>query len=385
MACYNRALRKFVSPEFITGEDARLFAGRYCLNFNLKKVLLVTDLNIERCPWMTGILDSLSDSGVEFEIFSSVSENPDAGEVMLGADLFASSGCYGIVAVGGGSVLDCAKGIGIVAENGGHISDYIGLDLVKNPMPPLICIPSTAGSSADVSQYAVISDRSLKMKWLIISKSLVPDVSLLDPRPLATLSPEVAVYSAIDALTHAIEGYCSNGSSPVTDTFALNSVSLIIGNMSQDYWRDPEKSFGMMLASLYAGLSFSNAGLGLIHSMSHSLGGLSGMNHGLASYMVSGEVISFNYPAVPEKFRILAELFGFDPDCEDADRGIDSFLYEMIGSLFGLREKPSLSDVGIGISDVPWLVERAMEDPCVATNPRIPDRNDVEEMYMKIL
>ncbi|MBN1432765.1 MAG: iron-containing alcohol dehydrogenase [Methanomicrobiaceae archaeon] len=386
MTGYNRALRKFVSPEFITGDGAREFAGRYSLNFNLKKVLFVTDPNIEKCSWLSHVIDSITDNGVEYEVFSSVTENPSVDEVMEGADVFSTTGCDGIIAAGGGSVLDCAKGIGIVAENGGHISGYIGLDLIKNPMPPLICVPSTAGSSADVSQYAVISDRSRRTKRLIVSKSLVPDVSLLDPVPLSTLPREVAVNSAMDALIHAIEGYCSNGSSPVTDTFGLNSVEMIIRNMSPGYWKDPERSFGIMIASLYAGLCFSNAGLGLIHSMSHALGGLTGMNHGYSSFLVAREVLEFNMDAHLVKYRTIALKFGID--CKEKryeNSELPGLINEKIMDIFGYEERPGLADVGILEDDVPELVQRTMEDPCIATNPRLPVAEDIKKMYLDLL
>ncbi len=386
MTGYNRALRKFVSPEIITGDGAREFAGRYSLNFDLKKVLLVTDPNIEKCPWLSLVIDSVTDNGVEYEIFSSITENPSVDEVMEGADCFRTAGCDGIIAAGGGSVLDCAKGIGIVAENGGNISGYIGLDLIKNPMPPLICVPSTAGSSADVSQYAVISDRSRRTKKLIVSKSLVPDVSLLDPVTLSTLSAEVAINSAMDALIHAIEGYCSNGSSPVTDTFGINSVEMIIRNMNPGYWKDSDRSFGVMIASLYAGLCFSNAGLGLIHSMAHSLGGWTGMSHGYASFLVASEVMEFNIDAHPAKYRELALKFGIDgggKSCRDSE--LPGLIDEKIMDIFGYEERPGLADLGVSEDDVPVLVRHTMEDPCIATNPRLPGAGDIEKIFLNLL
>lgn len=385
MTGYNSDLRKFVSPEFITGDGAREFAGRYSSNFNLKRVLLVTDPNIDRCRWLSPVTDSLSANDVEYEVFSSITENPSVDEVMEGADAFSSNGCDGIVAAGGGSVLDCAKGIGIVAENGGQISDYIGLDLIRNPMPPLICLPTTAGSSADVSQYAVISDRSLKTKKLIISKSLVPDLSLLDPVPLSTLPQEVAINSAMDALIHAIEGYCSNGSSPVTDTFGMNAVGVINRNMTPGYWKDPDRSFGIMIASLYAGLCFSNAGLGLMHSMAHALGGWTGMSHGFASFIVAEEVMEFNMKAAPEKYRELAHQFTGDGGKIPKDPSVPGFIRQKIMELSGYEEKPRLSEMGIREEDVSGLVRRTMDDPCIATNPRIPYEKDVEKLFLSLI
>jgi alcohol dehydrogenase len=385
MTGYNRAVRKFVSPEFITGNGAREFAGNYSLNFNLEKVLLVTDSRVRKCSWMSLIADSLSDNGVDCEFFSSVTENPSSDEVMEGAEAFNNAGCEGIVAVGGGSVLDCAKGIGIITENSGHISEYIGIDMIPNPMPPLICIPSTAGSSADVSQYAVISDRKLRTKNLIISKSLVPDLSLLDPVTLSTLPGEIAKNSAMDALIHAIEGYCSNGSSPVTDTFAISSIETIVKNIAPGYWKHPDRGFAIMIASLYAGLCFSNAGLGLVHSMAHAIGGWTEMNHGIASFIVARDVIEFNMETAPERYHKIAREFVKN----DGNRIDDSSVPDIIGNgmmeMFGYDERPRLSDMGITEEDIPEIVRRTMDDPCVATNPRIPRKEEVEGLYLNLL
>ena len=385
MTGYNRDVRKFVSPEFITGVGARKYAGRYSSNFNLKKVLLVTDPHVGRCDWLIPVTGSLVENGVDYEVFSSITENPSVDEVMEGADAFRSSGCEGIVAVGGGSVLDCAKGIGIVAENGGHISEYIGIDMITNPMPPLICIPSTAGSSADVSQYAVISDRKLRTKNLIISKSLVPDLSLLDPEPLSTLPEDIARSSALDALIHAVEGYCSNGSSPVTDTFGINSIEMITGNIAPFYWKDPDRCFAIMIASLYAGLCFSNAGLGLVHSMAHALGGWTGMNHGMASFIVVSDVIKFNMRAAPDRYRKIAGYFGEGTERLPEDSLVPDIIGQGMMELFGYDERPLLSDLGVLRDDVPELVRRTMNDPCIATNPRIPGKREIEKLYLNLL
>ena len=385
MTGYNRDVRKFVSPEFITGIGARKFVGRYSSNFNLKKVLLVTDSCVRKCEWLSPVMDSLCDNGIDYEVFSSITENPSVDEVMDGSRAFRDSGCEGIVAVGGGSVLDCAKGIGIIAENSGHISEYIGIDMIRNPMPPLICIPSTAGSSADVSQYAVISDREQRTKNLIISKSLVPDLSLLDPEPLSTLPGDIARSSAMDALIHAMEGYCSNGSSPVTDMFALNSIEMIAENIAPDYWNDPDRRFKIMIASLYAGLCFSNAGLGLVHSMAHALGGWTGMNHGLASFIVLRDVIQYNMEAAPDRYRKIAGSFGTDTERPPGDSSVPDIIGDGMMEMFCYDERPPLSGLGVLREDIPELVQRTMNDPCIATNPRIPRKNDVEELYLNLL
>ena len=177
------------------------------------------------------IRDSLDEAGIESVLFSAVSPNPRDSEVMSGAELYRSEKCDAIIVVGGGSPMDCAKGIGIVSTNNCHILDCEGVDNVSNPMPPLICIPTTAGTSADVSQFAIINNSAERVKIAIISKSTVPDVALIDPETTTTMDPYLTACTGMDALVHAIEAYVSNASSPLTDLHALQAIRLISANL----------------------------------------------------------------------------------------------------------------------------------------------------------
>ena len=381
----NRELRKFVAPEFITGDNSRIFAGRYALNFHSKKIFLATDKNIPDQFWMDAVTDSFLDAGIDYEIFTDISENPHDSEVMKGAGVYEAEECTAIVAVGGGSVMDCAKGIGIIAANGGEITDYIGVDLVKNPMPPLICIPTTGGSSADVSQYAVISTPANKKKNLITSKSLVPDVSLLDPVPLTTQPDKVTVYSGIDAFSHAIEAYLSNGSSHWSDLMALEAIKNIGDAFPYDesLKGDLDFRFKTLLSSLYAGISFSNAGLGLIHSMSHAIGGMYSLPHGLSSSLVMPFAVRYNFSSAPLRYRNAAEALFIDT-AGKSDEMVLELLIEKISEMGGLYTKGlTLKSLGGTEDDIPVLVKNTLTDPCIATNPRFPDVKEIEELYIE--
>lgn len=182
-------LRKFVAPEFVFGLKARFLAGQYVRNFAVNRVLLVSDPGVAAAGWTEDVMDSLRESGVEYSVFDRVSPNPRNDEVMAGAEAYRDCGCQAIVAVGGGSPMDCAKGIGIVSSNLAHINEFEGADRIPVPGPPLICIPTTAGSSADVSQFAIIGDPERKVKMAIVSKMLVPDAALIDPETLVTMPP----------------------------------------------------------------------------------------------------------------------------------------------------------------------------------------------------
>ncbi|MFA6331928.1 MAG: alcohol dehydrogenase-like regulatory protein ErcA [Methanoregula sp.] len=376
-------LRKFVAPEFIIGADARLLAGRYAKNFGSRHVLVVTGPEIIRNGWVRDVTGSLEEEGIEHTIFSAITQNPRDTEVMEGAKVYAGSGCDAIVAIGGGSPLDCAKGIGIVSSNGGQILDFEGVDRIKVPAPPLICIPTTAGTGADVSQFAIINDTARKVKIAIISKKIVPDIALIDPVPLTTLSPELTAHTGMDAITHSVEAYVSNASSPVTDIHAIESIRLMMAHL-QPACRAPEDlglRYQTMLGSLCAGLAFSNASLGAVHAMAHSLGGFSDLPHGECNALLLEHVMAYNFPACPERYEAIGHAMGLDL----GSLGHTERREKIIAGIRTLRESlgitASLGDLGVTAADIPALARNALQDPCMATNPRQPTQTDIERIY----
>jgi len=268
-------LRKFVSPEIIFGVGARKSVANYARTFGARKVLVVSDPGVVAAGWLEDISALLSEEDIEHVTFTEVSPNPRAEEVMKGAQVYQEHNCNVIVAIGGGSPMDCAKGIGIVCANGKHILDYEGIDTIHLPIPPLIFIPTTAGTSADVSQFAIISDPVEKIKISIVSKAVVPDVALIDPETTMTMDPFLSACTGIDALVHAIEAFVSTGAGPLTDMHALDAMRLINENIVTlvQNPNDIQVREQIMLGSMKAGLAFSNAILGAVHAMSHSLGG----------------------------------------------------------------------------------------------------------------
>ncbi len=376
-------LKKFFVPEFILGCGALKLAGRYARNFSLRKVLVVTDAGVKSAGWAACVCSSLDDAGVSYEVFDCVSQNPRAGEVMAGAEVYHAAECQGIVAVGGGSPIDCAKGIGIVTSNRRHVLTFEGVDRVELPAPPLICVPTTAGSSADVSQFAIITDEEGRRKIAIISKTLVPDISLLDPLPLTTMDTTLTVDTGVDALCHAVEAYVSNASSPITDLHAMEAVRLLTSALPEaaSAPEDLQARYLTMLGSLYAGLAFSNASLGAVHAMAHSLGGLLDLAHGRCNAVLLEHVVGYNYAAVPDRFDAIARHFGLQPDGLSGHER-QAALTRAIGSFRrSLGIDATLSDLGVGPGDLPALAKRALDDPCMATNPRRPEPKDIEEIY----
>ena len=279
--------------------------------------------------------------------------------------------------------MDCAKGIAIVATNHCHILDVEGVDKVRYPMPPLICIPTTAGTSADVSQFAIINNTTEHVKIAIISKSTVPDVALIDPQTTTTMDPYLTACTGMDALVHAIEAYVSNASSPLTDLHALQAIRLVSANLmtaiSQP--QNMEARNGMMLASLEAGLAFSNASLGAVHAMAHSLGGLLDLPHGECNALLLEHVIRYNFQSASEQYIEVLKALGVEPTGLQPSDCLDR-LTELIREMrikAGITR--SLSTAGVTAETIPTLATKAMKDACMVTNPRRPTLSEIELIY----
>ncbi|MEF2229405.1 MAG: alcohol dehydrogenase-like regulatory protein ErcA [Pseudodesulfovibrio sp.] len=379
-------LRKFVAPEFVFGAGAAELAGQYAANLSVKKALVVSGPMLDALGVPGAVVDSLRREGVASALYTGISPNPRDHEVMEGADVFRREGCDAIVAVGGGSPMDCAKAIGIVCTNERHVLEFEGVDRVERPGPPLICVPTTAGTAADISQFCIINDIGRKVKIAIVSKTMVPDVALIDPMLTMTMDARLTAHTGLDALTHATEAFVSNASSAVTDLHALEAVRLIRRFLLRAVENpgDAEARTGMMLASTYAGLAFSNAILGAVHAMAHSLGGLLDLPHGLCNAILLDHVVDFNYEAASEKYRRLGNALGAsiapeagEPEAREAV--LDAF--RSIKRAAGVRD--NLTELGMSPADLPLLAKNALADACMLTNPRQPDAAQVMEIYEK--
>ena len=374
---------KFLAPEIVFGDGAVELLGRYAQNFGAKGVFVVTDSGMTATGLADRVTEILQSAGMRTVVFDQVSPNPRDHEVMAAAALFGQSDCDIIVALGGGSPMDCAKGVSIVSANGKHIREFEGVDNVEIPGPPLICIPTTSGSSADVSQFAIINNTREQVKIAIISKAVVPDLALLDPGLTLTMDRQLTLCTGIDALVHAVEAYVSSASSPLTDLHALEAVRLLLRHLPQVVERldDINLREQVMLASLEAGLAFSNASLGAVHAMAHSLGGLLDLPHGECNALLFDHVVAFNYSAASRRYDRIGELFGVQAseDSEEARRqgllrAIRTFK-ERLGLQSGLGMR------GVRREDIGLLARKALVDPCLVTNPRRVQLRDLEAIY----
>lgn len=376
------SLRKCVAPEFVFGVDARKMAGKYAKNLGVRKVLIVTDPGVIRAGWVDDVQKALEAENIYSILFDDVVPNPRDTNVLAGVKLYREHKCDGIVTIGGGSPMDCAKGIGIVVANMGDVLEYEGVDKILYPLPPLICIPTTAGTAADVSQFAIINDIKRHVKIAIVSKSIVPDVSLIDPETTMSMDRELTINTGLDALTHACEAYVSNANSAITDLYSLEAISLLAKNLPRvvEQPSDMQARASVMMASLLAGLAFSNASLGVIHAMAHSLGGWLDLPHGLCNAILLDSAVAYNFPHAKERYQTIASYMGMKgtPNCDEIVHAIHEFKLSL-----GLTQR--LGALGVTREIIPHLASMALQDACIVTNPIMPSQHDVEEILIHAL
>lgn len=383
----DRRLLKFQVPEMVFGLDSLAEAGFCAGRLGARRPFVVTDPGIIEAGWVAELLTHLRDAGLRPEVWAGVTPNPKDHEIEAGFRAYVESGADVIIGIGGGSALDAAKGIAILSGNGGSILGYAGVDLVTRPIPPLLMIPSTSGSGSDVSQFCIVTDTTNAVKTTIMGRSVVPDISLTDPRLLSSMPSELAAATGLDALTHAIESYVSLGHNPLADGHALNAARLVgkALNRSVESPRDERARLWMAQASLEAGLAFSNAILGATHAMSHQVGGLLDLPHGVVNGVLLPHVIRFNAAVVPERFRALAEAMGLPVDGVPCDVAAE-LLAEHVAALAESVGAPRrLSDLGVTGADVERMAATAVRDACLTTNPRPATVDEIAGLFRESL
>jgi alcohol dehydrogenase class IV len=378
-------ISKFVAPEIIFGRGSLSQLGESVVRIGASKVFLVSDQDVIKAGWVDQAVHYLQAAGLETEIFSSLTTNPKDFEVSEGVVRYLEARCDGIVAVGGGSPTDVAKAIAILATNGGELQDYEGINKISRPLPPMVIAPTTAGAGSEVSQFTIIVDTARKLKMSIISKSLVPDIAIVDPELLKTKDAKLAAATGLDALTHGIESYVSLAATPLTDIHALKAIQLISQNLLRAVTdrQDMEANTNMAMAALTAGLAFSNAILGATHAMTHQVDGLIDKHHGETNAAILPHVMEFNLPTCPDRFRDIAgamgeDTVGLDPLAAGALAiGAVKRLIAAIGLARGLAE------FGLQEEFIPLLSRNAMKDACLVTNPRSASYEEIVSIFRK--
>jgi alcohol dehydrogenase class IV len=363
---------KFLVPDVIFGVGMMAEVGLAVKRQGGVRVFVVSDPGVVQAGWTSEALAHIEAVGVTHELWVGVTPNPKDREVEAGCRAYLDSHCDVRVAVGGGSCIDAAKAIAVLAVHGGPIADYAGVGKVPGPLPPTVMVPTTGGSGSDVSQFCVVTDTRRGIKATIGGRALVPDASVTDPRALTTVPPDITAYTALDALSHAVECYVSKAANFLSDAQALAAMRSVSEHLlpALDDPADLSAREGLARASLQAGLAFSNGLLGATHAISHQIGGITDLPHGLLNAIMLPHVMEFNAPVAAQRLAAVAEALGTSTAClgpyEAACAAIETV--RALSVKAGLPS--SLSQLGVSKSQIDVFARNALNDAYIVTNPR---------------
>ena len=378
---------KFMVPEIIFGKDTLSLVGDSARRLGATKVLVVSDEGVAQAGWVDQAVKHLKEVDLEYQVWTGPSENPKDYEIDRGKEIYLDAGCDAVVGLGGGSAIDAAKAVAILASNGGKIQDYEGVDKIRKPMPPLICVATTAGAAAEVTQFAIIVDSHRRVKMTIGSKSLVPDIAIIDPLLLSTIGARLTANTGIDALTHAIEAYVSVAATPITDIAALKAIEMINTSLraSVASRTNLEAKTKMAMASLLAGMAMSNAIMGAVHAMAHPLGGLLNLPHGEVNSILLPHVMRFNMIACMDRYVDIARAMGEKVDHLSTRDAAEKAIEAVERLCRDIGAKRRLSEIGLQEEHIMELSRAAAEDVCLITNPRDATVEEIAEIYRAAL
>ncbi len=380
-------LSKFHAPEIVFGHGSLAEAAHAAVRLGARRPFVVSDPGVVEAGWPAELLAGLGAVGLRPRLWTDLTPNPKDHEIEAGYQRYAEHGCDVVLGLGGGSVIDAAKGVALLAANGGRILDYEGIDRIEHPIPPLIMMPTTSGTGADVSQFCIVTDTVRHTKITIMGRALVPDVSVVDPRLLVTMPDWLNAATGLDALTHGIEAFVSLAHGPLTDHHALQAIALVKGNLTQTMLRpqDTTARSSMAQAALEAGLAFTNAILGATHAMSHQVGGMLDLPHGVCNGVLLPHVIRFNGGDEPERFVPIAQAMGLDVAGAPADEAVELVAAAVRELADEVGVPKGLGALGVTLDDVPRLAQLTLGDACLTTNPRGASVEDIAALFRAAL
>lgn len=380
-------LVKFHAPEIVFGDGALAEIGFAARRLGARRPLIVTDAGIVEAGWISVAQQHLAEVGLHSIVFDAVTPNPREHEVESAHDVYEAEGCDVVIGIGGGSAMDAAKGVAILAGQTGSILNYRGVDRVRHQIPPMLMVPTTSGTGADVSQFCIVTDTTRHVKVTIMGRALVPEISITDPQLLVTMPEWLNAATGLDALTHGIEAFVSRAHNTLADVHALHAVGLVDQHLTRTMTAptDGAARSGMAQASLNAGLAFTNAILGATHAMSHQVGGLLDAPHGVINGVLLPHVIRYNAESAPERFVDIAKRLGVGDERAPGDEIADA-LAEHVRRLADEVGVPrSLRELGLDESHVELLSRNSLDDACLTTNPRPSDAADIERIFRAAL
>jgi alcohol dehydrogenase len=349
--------------------------------------LIVTDKGITKAGLTAKIADLVKQAGAEPVVFDETIPNPTDENVHAGLKAYQANKCDMIISLGGGSSHDCAKGVGIVATNGGKINDYEGIDKSTKPMPPFIAINTTAGTASEMTRFCIITDLSRKVKMAIVDWRVTPNIAINDPLLMAGMPAGLTAATGMDALTHAVEAYVSTIATPITDACAIKAIELIADNLRAAVANggDMEARNNMAYAEYLAGMAFNNASLGHVHAMAHQLGGFYDLPHGVCNAILLPHVQRFNMIAKLDRFVDIAHALGEVVDGLSKREAAELALTAIQTLSADVGIPTGLAGLGVKEKDLETMAQNAQKDACGFTNPRCPSLQDVIGIYRAAL
>lgn len=352
-----------------------------------KKAFVCSDPDLIKFNVTKKVTDVLDNADIVYEIYSKIKANPTIENVQTGVEAFKASGADCIIAIGGGSSMDTAKAIGIIIANPefADVRSLEGVAPTKNKCVPIIAVPTTAGTAAEVTINYVITDEDKNRKMVCVDVHDIPVVAVVDPDMMSSMPKGLTAATGMDALTHAIEGYITLGAWEMSDMFHLKAIEIISKNLRGAVENTPEGREGMALGQYIAGMGFSNVGLGIVHSMAHPLGAVYDTPHGVANAIILPTVMEYNAPATGEKYRDIAKAMGV--------QGVDEMSLEDARKAAVNAVKQLSQDVGIPADlkeivkpeDVDFLAQSAYDDACRPGNPRETSVEEIKELYLSLM
>ncbi len=348
-----------------------------------KKALVVTDKVLEQAGIAKMVTDLLEQASIEYTIFDDVKPNPTITNVHDGLKIREACGADYLIAVGGGSVIDTAKAIGIVTNNPEFydVKSLVGVADTKNKSMPIICLPTTHGTAAEVTINYVITDEEAVVKLVCVDPNDIPTLSIIDTELMSTMPRRTAAATGLDALTHAMEGYITKAHWQMTDMFHLKAMEIIYKNLEKACDKDKDAINEMGLAQYIAGMGFSNVGLGIVHSMAHQLGAVYDTPHGVANALLLPYILEWNGTTCPERYIDMGKAFGLDMTNVSPEEAVKIVVDTVRNLAIKLDIPQKISEIGGKEEDIDLLASKALVDPCTGGNPREVTKEDLVYLY----
>lgn len=373
----------------LMGRDSLALGATKIAEFGFKKALVVTDKPLVDNGVVAQVLAKLAEHGIEAAVFDGVLPNPTVTNVEDGLKMLVEHDAECVISVGGGSPIDCAKGIALVHKNGGSIKDYKGVNLSKFPQTPLIAINTTAGTGSEMTQFCIITDEEKHIKMAIVDKNTIPVLSINDPVLMLGKPAGLTAATGMDALTHAVEAYVSTAATPVTDACAEKAIELIFEFLPSVVRNgsDLDGREQMAYAAFLAGCAFNNASLGIVHATAHQLGGFYNIPHGIANAVLLPACTEFNLSSesASKKLARAAKVAGLEVDHLTEEAAAKAFVsaIRVLSKEVGITQ--NLTDLGVKEEDLDILATNALDDACLITNPIQPTKEEVKEIIRSLL